>query len=166
MDIVEQEASIPSVGELDVNIPSFMTRVIAVLTQEARNSPHLNQRSGVSVRMSVTNQEAMVANSVRRALRNKEREAVPRISDLNALIAATAGKVEIESLDEERDSEIVNQLLNEAVLNVFRDLVPTELHQPIIEAFEDLEGISAGEDIRSDEYQDCLLYTSPSPRDS
>ncbi|SVB08747.1 uncharacterized protein METZ01_LOCUS161601, partial [marine metagenome] len=49
MDIVEQEASIPSVGELDVNIPSFMTRVIAVLTHEARNSPHLNQRSGVSV---------------------------------------------------------------------------------------------------------------------
>ncbi|MCH2415227.1 MAG: magnesium chelatase [Acidimicrobiales bacterium] len=161
MDIVEQEASIPSVGELDVNIPSFMTRVIAVLTQEARKSPHLNQRSGVSVRMSVTNQEAMVANSVRRALRNKEKEAVPRISDLNALIAATAGKVEIESLDEERDSEIVNQLLNEAVLNVFRDLVPAEFHQPIIEAFENLEGISTGEDIRSDEYQDVVNSKVP-----
>ena len=161
MDIVEQEASIPSVGELDVNIPSFMTRVIAVLTQEARNSPHLNQRSGVSVRMSVTNQEAMVANSVRRALRNKEKEAVPRISDLNALIAATAGKVEIESLDEERDSEIVNQLLNEAVLNVFRDLVSAEFHQPIIDAFENLEGISTGEDIRSDEYQDVVNSKAP-----
>ncbi|MCH2621099.1 MAG: magnesium chelatase [Actinomycetota bacterium] len=161
MDIVEQEASIPSVGELEVNVPNFMTRVIAVLTQEARNSPHLNQRSGVSVRMSVTNQEAMIANSVRRALRNKENEAVPRISDLNALIAATAGKVEIESLDEERDSEIVNQLLNEAVLNVFRDLVPSDLHQPIIEAFENLEGISTGEDIKSDDYQDVVSSKVP-----
>jgi len=111
--------------------------------------------------MSVTNQEAMVANSVRRALRNKEKEAVPRISDLNALIAATAGKVEIESLDEERDSEIVNQLLNEAVLNVFRDLVPAEFHQSIVEAFENLEGISTGEDIRSDEYQDVVNSKVP-----
>ena len=161
MDIVEQEASIPSVGELEVNVPSFMTRVIAVLTHEARNSPHLNQRSGVSVRMSVTNQEAMVANSVRRALKNKEKEAVPRISDLNALIAATAGKVEIESLDEDRDSEIVNQLLNEAVLNVFRDLVPTELHQPIVEAFENLEGISTGEDVISDDYESVVNSDLP-----
>ena len=161
MDIVEQEASIPAVGELDVSVPNFMTRVIAVLTHEARNSPHLNQRSGVSVRMSVTNQEAMVANSVRRALRNKEKEAVPRISDLNALIAATAGKVEIESLDEDRDSEIVNQLLNEAVLNVFRDLVPTELHQPIVEAFENLEGISTGEDVVSDDYENVVNIDLP-----
>ena len=161
MDIVEQEASIPAVGELDVSVPNFMTRVIAVLTHEARNSPHLNQRSGVSVRMSVTNQEAMVANSVRRALRNKEKEAVPRISDLNALIAATAGKVEIESLDEDRDSEIVNQLLNEAVLNVFRDLVPTELHQPIVEAFENLEGISTGEDVVSDDYENVVNSDLP-----
>ena len=161
MDIVEQEASIPAVGELDVSVPNFMTRVIAVLTHEARNSPHLNQRSGVSVRMSVTNQEAMVANSVRRALRNKEKEAVPRISDLNALIAATAGKVEIESLDEDRDSEIVNQLLNEAVLNVFRDLVPTELHQPIVEAFENLEGISTGEDVVSDDYESVVNSDLP-----
>ena len=111
--------------------------------------------------MSVTNQEAMIANSVRRALRNKENEAVPRISDLNALIAATAGKVEIESLDEERDSEIVNQLLNEAVLNVFRDLVPSDLHQPIIEAFKNLEGISTGEDIKSDDYQDVVSSKVP-----
>ena len=77
------------------------------------------------------------------------------------MIAATAGKVEIESLDEERDSEIVNQLLNEAVLNVFRDLVPSDLHQPIIEAFENLEGISTGEDIKSDDYQDVVSSKVP-----
>ena len=74
MDIVKQEASIPSIGELEVNVPNFMTRVIAVLTQQARNSPHLNQRSGVSVRMSVTNQEAMIANSVRRRCVTKRKK--------------------------------------------------------------------------------------------
>jgi magnesium chelatase subunit I len=47
------------------------------------------------------------------------------------------------------------------VLNVFRDLVPTELHQPIIESFESLEGISTGEDVQSDDYQDVVNSKVP-----
>ena len=162
IDIVRQEAAMPSVRDLKIKVPNFMTRIIAVLTHEARKSPNLNHRSGVSVRMSITNQEAMVANSVRRALKSKEIEAAPRISDLDALVAATIGKVEIESLDDDRDSEIVNQLLNAAVLNVFRDLVPTETHQAIVEAFENLDGISTGEDVISQHYEELISSQIPS----
>ncbi len=45
----------------------------------------------------------MVANSVRRALRLGEAEAVPRVSDLGALVSSTQGKVEIEALEEGRE---------------------------------------------------------------
>ncbi|HJL77382.1 MAG TPA: hypothetical protein QF417_08940, partial [Acidimicrobiales bacterium] len=55
MDIVEQEATVPTVADLTVAVPDFMARVVATISQEARRSPHLNQRSGVSVRLSVTN---------------------------------------------------------------------------------------------------------------
>ncbi len=41
--------------------------------------------------------ETLVANATRRALRHGEREVVPRVSDLDALAASTAGKVEIET---------------------------------------------------------------------
>ena len=61
-------------------MPDFMAEMVAELSQLARESPHLNQRSGVSVRLTIANYETLAANAVRRALRNGEPEAVPRIS--------------------------------------------------------------------------------------
>ena len=52
-----------------------------------------------------------------------ETEVVPRVSDLEALFASTAGKVEIESLEEGRDEQVVEQLLQGAILTVFKEHV-------------------------------------------
>ena len=85
------------------------------------SSPHLNQRAGVSVRLTIANYETLVANAVRRALRIGEPEAVPRVSDLAALVSSTQGKIEIEALEEGREDEVVlAQLVAAAVLAVFR----------------------------------------------
>ena len=75
-----------------VEMPAFMAEVVAELSQLARQSPHLNQRSGVSVRLTIANYETLVANATRRALRNGEDEAVPRISDLQSLVVLDAGE--------------------------------------------------------------------------
>ena len=88
-----------------------MAEVVAELSQLARESPHLNQRSGVSVRLTIANYETLVANATRRALRNGEDEAVPRVSDLQALVSSTQGKVEIESLEEGREEILLAQLV-------------------------------------------------------
>ena len=61
---------------------------------------------------------------MRRALRLGETEAVPRISDLDALAASTSGKVEIETIDEGRDGQVVERLIQQAVLTVFKASVP------------------------------------------
>ena len=90
-------------GLPQVEIPAFMAEIVAELSQLARQSPHLNQRSGVSVRLTIANYETLVANATRRALRNGESEAVPRITDLESLVSSTQGKVEIESLEEGRE---------------------------------------------------------------
>ncbi|MDG2906920.1 MAG: magnesium chelatase [Acidimicrobiales bacterium] len=152
MDIVEQEATVPTVADLTVVVPDFMARVVATISQEARRSPHLNQRSGVSVRLSVTNLEAVVANAVRRALRTEEVVAVPRVSDLDAVAASMSGKVEVESLDEDRDAEILQRIVASAVLSVFREQVPGGTHRAIVEAFDEHEGVSTGEDMGSAAY--------------
>jgi len=70
----------------------------------------------VSVRLTVSNAETLVANATRRALRHGEKEVVPRVSDLDALASSTAGKVEIEALEEGRDEQIIEHLLRSAVL--------------------------------------------------
>jgi len=157
MDIVEQEASIPEVDGLTVTVPEFMSRVVATISHEARRSPHLNQRSGVSVRMSVANQEAMTASAVRRALRSGETVAVPRVSDLDALTASMAGKVEVDSIDEDRDGEILDRIVRAAVLGVFREVVPGELHRGVVEAFEEHDGVSVGEAVGSAAYAEVAL---------
>jgi len=113
---------------------------------------HINQHSGVSVRMSLANQEMMVANAIRRSLRSGGNEAVPRISDLDALTASTAGKVEVESLDADRDGEVLERIVKGAILEVFRVTVPTEHHLAIVEAFDEHEGVSTGEDVGPTSY--------------
>ena len=157
MDIVEQEASIPEVDGLTVAVPEFMSRVVATISHEARRSPHLNQRSGVSVRMSVANQEAMAASAIRRALRSGETVAVPRVSDLDALTASMAGKVEVDSIDEDRDGEVLDRIVRAAVLGVFREVVPGELHRGVVEAFEEHDGVSVGEAVGSAAYAEVAL---------
>ncbi len=109
-----------------------MAEVVAELSQLARQSPHVNQRSGVSVRLSISNYETLAANAVRRALRLGEAQAVPRVSDLAALIASTQGKIEIESLEEGREDRILNGLVSAAVLTVFRRRCPTEELGPVV----------------------------------
>ena len=66
----------------DVIVPQYMKEIVAEITRLARRSPDVNQRSGVSVRASITDYESLLANALRRAIRLDEKEIVPRISDL------------------------------------------------------------------------------------
>ena len=158
LTIVEQEAELPT--DIAVNVPEFMGEVIATFTQLARKSSHVNQRSGVSVRLSVANYETLVANAMRRSLRTGETLVVPRVSDLDALAASTTGKVEFETLDDGREGEILEHLVRAAVLSVFKDAVPAATHRAVIEAFDDGVTVSAGEDILATDYL-ALLKSMP-----
>ena len=149
LDIVRQEARSPSVGGVDVRMPDYLAEVITTISHLARASTHVNQRSGVSVRLSVTNYEVVSANALRRALRAGERVVVPRVDDLEALAASSGGKIEIESLDEGREGAIFENLVKGAVLTVFKERVAPEQTRDVVSAFE--EGVVAhtGEDVPS-----------------
>ena len=70
---------------VDVTVPDFMAEVVATMSHIARDNPHVNQRSGVSVRLSISNYETLVASAVRRTLRTGGTKAVPRVADLTDL---------------------------------------------------------------------------------
>jgi magnesium chelatase subunit I len=152
LTVVRQE-SVPLAGlGVNVHVPEFMAEVVATLSHLARSSPHINQRSGVSVRLSIANYETLVANAARRALRLGEKDAVPRISDLESLVSSTAGKVEIESIDEGRDDQVVERLLKAAVLTVFKDRCPMDQFRDALTAFSDATIVHAGDDVASTDY--------------
>ena len=152
VDIATQEAA-PLVAEgVVVDVPGYMAEIVATLSHLARQSPHINQRSGVSVRLTVSNLETLVANATRRALTHGETEVVPRISDLEALASSTAGKVEIESLEEGHDEQIIDHLLSAAVLTVFKEHLPLEDLRDVLDAFDGETVVSAGDDVVSGDY--------------
>ncbi len=152
VEIAVQEAAPLEAEGVRVDVPEHMVEIVATLSQLARQSPHVNQRSGVSVRLTVSNLETLVANATRRALIHGETEVVPRVSDLEALASSTAGKVEIESLEEGRDEQIVDHLLRAAVLTVFKERFAIEDLRPVIDAFDEQTVVSAGEDVSSADY--------------
>jgi magnesium chelatase subunit I len=145
--VMEQESELVRPDGVRVEVPRFMAEIVATFSQLARQSPHINQRSGVSVRLSVTNFETMVASAVRRALRLGEPEAVPRIVDLESLPASTAGKVEIETIDEGRDGHVVERLVQASVVSVFKALVPAEKLRAAAADFDSGVVVHAGDDV-------------------
>jgi magnesium chelatase subunit I len=136
-----------------VVVPGFLEELVAELTHLARRSPEISQRSGVSVRVSVSNSEVLEAAALKRAVRLGEPVAAPRISDLGAVIASTTGKVELETVgDESPEDRVVERLITKALYTTFGRRVDVDDLDDVVVAFEDGLVIETGDRVPSREY--------------
>ena len=119
ISIMEQESTELDLDGHNLYVPAYMKEIIAEITHQARLSPDINQRSGVSVRASVANYEALVANAFRRALRLSEKNIVPRISDLPFIVPSLHGKLEFEAMEEGQEDKITARIFVAAIKKVF-----------------------------------------------
>ncbi|MCU1492185.1 MAG: hypothetical protein JWM85_3590, partial [Acidimicrobiaceae bacterium] len=149
------------VGGVSVSLPPFMADLVARLSQAARASNRVNQRSGVSVRLSVANQETLLAASLRRALRLGESDAAPRVSDLGALAASTLGKVEVEGFEEGEDQEVFRELVDQAVRQTFRESVAPQGLPEVVAAFGEGLVVEVGPAAGSREYLELVAGLAP-----
>ena len=131
--IMEQErARFEGEDERPVLVPQFMKEIVAEVVRLARRSPDVNQRSGVSVRATIASYESLLANALRRAIILDEEVAAPRISDLPYIVPALMGKLEFEVVEEGREEQVLERLLQGAVLGVFnRYLTLSELEEVV-----------------------------------
>ncbi len=101
-------------------IPIYIKEIVEEVSRLARSSPHVNQQSGVSVRMSIANLENVVSNAERRAMVSGEKWIVPRVSDLAFAAASSRGKLELTmNEDEGHEDKLIHRIIDEAVKNVF-----------------------------------------------
>jgi magnesium chelatase subunit I len=150
--IMEAERARFATDGVRVESPAFMTQVVAELTHLARKAPEISQRSGVSVRVSIANYETLLSSALKRAIRLGEPVAVPRVSDLGALVASTTGKIELETLGEATEETVLNKLLQRAVLNVFnRSCTLAEL-EGVLSAFQHGLTVDVGDALPAAEY--------------
>jgi len=162
VEVIRQEAALPRVPGVRVEVPGYMAEVVATISHLARRNSQVNQRSGVSVRLGVANYETLAASAVCRALRLHESEAVPRVSDLDALVASTSGKIEVETFDD-GDGELIEKLLAQAVLAVFRARVSMETLREAVTAFDGGLVAHAGNDLATSDVV-AVLGAVPSLR--
>jgi len=156
IQIMESESNHFITEGLEIIFPEYMKEVIASITQLARNSNDISQRSGVSVRVSISNFENVLSNASRRALRLKERQIAPRISDLPAIIASTAGKIELDAVGDVKEERVVQKLINAAILEVFNENFEVREFEQLVAGFERGLNVQVGDDLPSMEYVNQL----------
>lgn len=117
--IVQQEWRQFHTDGITSHVPDYMKEIIAEITHLARKSADIGQRSGVSVRVTIANQETVVSNAIRRTVTLGEKLAVPRLTDLPYIVASTTGKVELEGFEDTDEARLIDDLSRKAVLNVF-----------------------------------------------
>jgi magnesium chelatase subunit I len=135
--IMDDERTRFGVEGVETTVPDFIKEIVAEITHQARRSPDISQRSGVSVRVSITNYENVLSNALKRAIRLDESSAVPRVSDLGAVTASTGGKVELESFGESREERVLDKIVQGAVLAVWNRKFSAAELQPLAEAFDE-----------------------------
>ena len=153
--IMDQErASFPDEDSLVVS--PFMKEILAEITVQARNSNEVNQRSGVSVRVSISNYETLLSNAVRRAIRQGDQVACPRISDLPFIIASLGGKIELETFEEGREGRLMEDLTKRAVLRIFGEYFDVADLEDIVTSFDLGNVAETGSEKPAAEYLDML----------
>ena len=157
IQIMEQEHTSFDDTADAVMVPQYMKEIIAEITSLARRSPEINQRSGVSLRVSISNYETVIGSAFKRSLRLQETSS-PRVSDLPAIVASTNGKVEMESVEEGREFKVVDGLVKKAVQNMFSRYFTPRDFDAVLTRFDEGLSIETGTDIPS------LSYASKLPQ--
>jgi len=156
IQIMEAESNHYAIEGMDTVIPPFMKEIIAEITHLARSSNDISQRSGVSVRVSVSNYENVLSNASKRALRLKERSIAPRVSDLAAIIASTSGKIELDTVGDISEERVVQKIVNAAVLSVFGQYFEQREFDQLVAGFERGLSVHVADDMPSMEYVNQL----------
>jgi magnesium chelatase subunit I len=129
-----------------VVVPMYLKEIVEETSRLARKSPHVNQASGVSVRMSIANAENLVSNAERRALALGEPEAVARVSDLVGLIGSSRGKIELQMTEETgEEDKLLGRIVEEAVKTIFDQHFDPKQFRNIVEYFESGNTLEVGD---------------------
>ncbi|MBV7529466.1 sigma 54-interacting transcriptional regulator [Chitinophaga sp. sic0106] len=123
--ITEQEADVHSDQLKKVQISDMVKRLIEQVAFEARNSEYVDKKSGVSARLTIAAYENAVSAGERRAIINKEKETQVRIGDLQGIIPAITGKIElVYEGEQEGPLQVAHNLLDKSIRTVFATYFP------------------------------------------
>ncbi|WP_138429560.1 sigma 54-interacting transcriptional regulator [Fodinibius saliphilus] len=125
MQITEQEAWTSRGSNVQVTVPLAFKKLLELIAFEARSSEYIDQKSGVSTRMTITAMEQLISAAERRALTNREEQTVIRITDIYHMIPALTGKLELVYEGEQEGTvNVAKHIIGKAIKKIFLQLFP------------------------------------------
>ena len=165
--ITEAEAGITD-AQSKLHVNEIAKDLIEQIAIEARSSEYIDEKSGVSARLTISAFENLHSSAERRGLINKDGSDNIRIGDFVAVIPAITGKVELVYEGEQEGPGIVaHSLIGKAIRTQFVNYFPSpedsrkaEGNNPyknITGWFRDGNTVDIISDLKEEEYQKVLL---------
>jgi len=165
--ITEQESRKKEEQESTVQINDHVRNLIEEIAIQARESEFVDEKSGVSARLTISAFENLKSAAERRALINNESTTYVRISDFNGVIPAITGKVELVYEGEQEGPGIVaKDLLGKALRAQFISYFPdpdkvrkqkeNNPYKKIIDWFSDGNEVDILNDLSDKKYEQVL----------
>lgn len=108
-----------------ITIPEIYREIIERAAFEARDSEYVDQKSGVSTRMTITAMEQIVSSAERRAVINSEDKATVRIADIYHMVPALTGKLELVYEGEQEGAiSVAKHIIGKAISKTFKLYFP------------------------------------------
>ncbi len=121
--ITEQEANLSDAQRKAVEVPHLCKELLERISFTARESEFVDEKSGVSARLSISGYENLVSTSERRMFINKEKKTTARITDFWGVIPAITGKIElVYEGEQEGPYQVAMSLMNNAIKEAFLDV--------------------------------------------
>ena len=123
--ITTQEIKATLSQKENIYLPSLAEDLLEEISFEARQSEYIDEKSGVSARLSISALENLLSSAEQRLLRNNESKTTVRLSDFSSIIPAITGKVELVYEGEQEGAEFVaNKLIDSAIKTLFEKNFP------------------------------------------
>ncbi|MES2827158.1 MAG: sigma 54-interacting transcriptional regulator [Bacteroidota bacterium] len=122
--ITFQEAKLTD-EQKTIEVDGLIKDLVEQVAFEARKSEFIDQKSGVSARLTISAYENLVSTAERRSLINAEKSTFVRLSDLTGIIPAVTGKIELVYEGElEGPAKVANTLIGKAIKTLFARYFP------------------------------------------
>ena len=123
--ITHQEAKLDAQQSESIHVPGLAKDLLEQISFEARESEYIDNKSGVSARLSITAYENLLSTAERRALKSRADKTTVRLSDFMGIIPSITGKVELVYEGEQEGAAVVAQhLIGDAIHTFFPAYFP------------------------------------------
>lgn len=167
--ITFQEARLSPEQRTKIEVDGLLKNLVEQIAFEARKSEFIDQKSGVSARLTISAYENLVSTAERRMLLNKEEKTFARVADLTGIIPAITGKIELVYEGElEGPIHVANKLIGSALRTLFVQYFPdpekikktksTNPYQEIIDWFTTGNKLDLTDALSVDEYKKILIH--------